>query len=199
MSKRDRELPKPRKTPFGRNKHENEGQDDLLMADRMALAAAEGRLNEYLEQEIPEGEYARKLATMMMGMTGILPQEGVSAEDQQKGPLSEAAETGPVSEGGAAPAVPEDVICAVKAGDVKTLNELLAREKQKRSPGPVGTGGDAGELQKPDQPQASPSMIEKDMLDSMIKVAFDNKVSVDWLMARALKLYLEEYQKTGRL
>ena len=196
MSKKEKELPKPKKTPFGKNRHENEGQDDLLMADRMALAAAEGRLNEYLDQEIPEGEYARKLTTMMMGMTGILPPEGVSADNQQKGPSSDAAETDTVSEGIAAAAVPEDVTEAAKAGDVEVLKELLAREKQKRTPGPVGT---KVEIPKPDQPQSSPSMIEKDMLDSMIKVAFDNKVSVDWLMARALKLYLEEYQKTGRL
>jgi hypothetical protein len=76
MSKKERELPKPGKTPFGRKRPQNEGQDDLLMADHMAMAAAEGKLNEYLEQEIPEGEYAKKLAMMMMGMTGILPNEG---------------------------------------------------------------------------------------------------------------------------
>lgn len=196
MSKKDRELPKPKKTPFGRNKHENEGQDDLLMADRMALAAAEGRLNEYLEQEIPEGEYARKLTTMMMGMTGILPQEGLSADDKQKSLSSEAAQAGAVSEGCVAPAVPEDVAEAARAGDVEALKELLAREKQKRKSGQADLYED---VQKPDQPQTSPSMIDKDMLDAMIKVAFDNKVSVDWLMARAMKLYLEQYKKTGQL
>ncbi len=197
MSKKDRELPKPKKTPFGKNRHENEGQDDLLMADMMALAAAEGRLNEYLEKEIPEGEYARKLTTMMMGMTGILPQEGVfPVEDHQKSPSSEAAETASVTEGGAAPAVPEDVAEAVRAGDVEKLKELLAREKQKLDPDSKEVSVEA--LQS-GQPQSDPSMIDKDMLDSMIKVAFDNKVSVDWLMARALKIYLEEYQKTGRL
>jgi len=195
MSKKERDLPKPKKTPFGRNRHENEGQDDLLMADRMAMAAAEGRLNEYLEQEIPEGEYAKKLTEMMMGMTGILPQEGISVDAQQRSSFSEATKTGIVSEVGAAPAVPGDVAEAVKAGDVEGLKGLLAREKQRRTPGPV----EADDVQKTDQPQASPSMIEKDMLDSIIKVAFDNKVSVDWLMARALKLYLEEYQRTGRL
>jgi hypothetical protein len=196
MSKKERDLPKPKKTPFGKSRHENEGQDDLLMADRMAMAAAEGRLNEYLEQEIPEGEYAKKLATMMMGMTGILPQEGLSVDAQQKSPSSEPVEACKVFSGDAAPAVPEDIAEAVKTGDVETLKELLLREKQKRSPGPVET---VEEIQKPDHPQSSPSMIEKDMIDAMIKVAFDNKVSVDWLMARALKLYLEEYQKTGRL
>lgn len=196
MSKKDRELPKPRKTPFGKNRHENEGQDDLLMADKMALAAAEGRLNEYLEKEIPEGEYARKLTTMMMGMTGILPQEGISADAQQKSVSSEAAETTPVNEGGVAPAVPEDVTEAVRSGDVEKLKELLAREKQKLAPDSKEVSGEAF---KDVQSQSDPSMIDKDMLDSMIKVAFDNKVSVDWLMARALKLYLEEYKKTGRL
>ena len=197
MSKKERDLPKPGKTPFSRKRPENEGQDDLLMADQMAMAAAEGKLNEYLQQEIPEGEYAKKLAMMMMGMTGILPNEGglPVAEEALRSP-SEAAETGQVQEGEEAPAVPEDVVNAVQTGDVEKLKELLAREKQRRDP---DSGEMSGEALNPDQRQPSPSMIEKDMLDLMIKVAFDNKVSVDWLMARALKLYLEEYQKTGRL
>jgi hypothetical protein len=194
MSKKERDLPKPKKTPFGRKRHENEGQDDLLMADRMAMAAAEGRLNEYLEQELPEGEYAKKLAEMMMGMTGVLPQEGVSTGDKQTSP--EASQTSPVSEEGAALPVPEDVTEAARAGDVETLKELLAREKQKRTPGQSEAGGEG---EKPDVPQSSPSTMEKEMLEALIKVAFENKVSVDWLMARALKLYLEEYQKTKRL
>ena len=197
MSKKERDLPKPGKTPFSRKRRAEEGQDDLLMADQMAMAAAEGKLNEYLEQEIPEGEYAKKLAMMMMGMTGILPNEGGLPVDE--GALrspSDAAETGQGQGGEAAPVVPEDVVNAVKAGDVEKLKELLSREKQRRDPDSEAV---SGEPLKAGQPQPSPSMIEKDMLDSMIKVAFDNKVSVDWLMARAMKLYLEEYQKTGRL
>ena len=96
----------------------------------------------------------------------------------------------------AAPVVPQDVVDAVKAGDVEKLKELLAREKECRTPDQVGaTGEDRGSHED----QNSPSMIEKDMLDALMKVAFDNKLSIDWLMARALKLYLEEYQKTGRL
>ena len=197
MSKKERDLPKPGKTPFSRKRSENEGQDDLLMADRMALAAAEGRLNEYLEQEIPEGEYAKKLTMMMMGMTGILPQEeGLPADEHAQSSSFEATETGKAQEDGVASVVPEDVVNAVRVGDVEKLKELLAREKQRRTPDSVETSGEARET---GQCQSSPSMIEKDMLDLMIKVAFDNKVSVDWLMARALKLYLEEYQKTGRL
>jgi len=197
MSKKERELPKTGKTPFSRKRPQNEGQDDLLMADQMAMAAAEGKLNEYLEQEIPEGEYAKKLAMMMMGMTGILPNEGgLPVDEEAARTTAEAAETGQAQEGEAAASVPEDVVKAVQSGDVEKLKELLAREKQRRTPDLVE---ESVEAPNPEQCQPAPSMIEKDMLDLMIKVAFDNKVSVDWLMARALKLYLEEYQKTGRL
>jgi 3-polyprenyl-4-hydroxybenzoate decarboxylase len=30
-------------------------------------------------------------------------------------------------------------------------------------------------------------------------IASENHVTVDWIIMRALKLYLEEYRKTGRL
>jgi hypothetical protein len=197
MSKKERDLPKPGKTPFRGKKPQNEGQDDLLMADQMAMAAAEGKLNEYLDNEIPEGEYAKKLVMMMMGMTGILPNEGgLPADEKAARTPAEAPETGHAQEREAAASVPEDVVNAVQAGDVEKLKELLAREKQRRAPGSIEK---TGEAPNPEQCQPASSMIEKDMLDLMIKVAFDNKVSVDWLMARALKLYLEEYQKTGRL
>jgi len=195
MSKKERDLPKPEKTPFSRRRPENKGPDDLLMADRMAMAAAEGKLNEYLEQEIPEGEYAKKLAMMMMGMTGMLPQEGVSVSDQQKSSASEEVETEQDFAGSVVPAVPEDVVEAVKTGDAEALKELLARERQKRSSCSVETDDKV----QSDETQSSPSMIDKEMLDSMINVAFDNNVSIDWLMSRAMKLYLKEYQKTGRL
>lgn len=197
MSKEERALPKPGKTPFGRKRREEEGQDDLLIADQMAMAAAEGKLNEYLEQELPEGEYAKKLARMMMGMTGILPpdeSQAITRDDSV--PSSGAVETEKTDEGNAAPAVPQDVVDAVKAGDVEKLKELLAREKECRTP---DQGGATGEDRGSHEGQNSPSMIEKDMIDALMKVAFDNKLSIDWLMARALKLYLEEYQKTGRL
>ena len=197
MSKKERDLPKPGKTPFRGKKPQNEGQHDLLMADQMAMAAAEGKLNEYLDNEIPEGEYAKKLAMMMMGMTGILHNEGgLPADEEAARTTAEPTETGHAQEREAAASVPEDVVNAVQAGDVEKLKELLARGRQRRTPGSVEK---TGEAPNPEQRQPASSMIEKDMLDLMIKMAFDNKVSVDWLMARALKLYLEEYQKTGRL
>ena len=193
MTKRERELPKPGKTPFSRKRPEKEGQNDLLMADHMAMAAAEGKLNEYLQQEIPEGEYAKKLAMMMMGMTGILPNEGGLPVD---GEALCCPSEGQAQGGEAAPAVPEDVANAVKTGDVEKLKELLAREKQRRDPDSVEAGEEAP---NPEQCLSSESMIEKDMLDTLMKVAFENKLSIDWLMARALKLYLEQYKKTGLL
>jgi hypothetical protein len=197
MSKKERDLPKPGKTPFSRKRPENEGQNDLLMADQMALAAAEGKLSEYLEQEIPEGEYAKKLAMMMMGMTGLLPPGSelpMTQEDQCRS--SESAQAELTEEGGGAPAVPEDVVNAVQSGDVERLKELLAREKQRRDPQHDETHTEEKIVEQ--QPQ-SETAIEKAMLDALIRVAADNSLSVDWLMARALKLYLEEYHKTGRL
>lgn len=197
MSKKEKGLPRPGKTPFSRKRPENEGQDDLLMADKMAMAAVEGKLDEYLEQEIPEGEYAKKLAMMMMGMTGILPNEGGLPVDKEPvSSPSEGFERGQIQERETVPVVPDDVVSAVQAGDVEKLKELLLREKQRRAPDSAGASVEALKTGRSETP---PSMIEKNMLDLMIKVAFDNRVSVDWLMSRAMKLYLEEYQKTGRL
>jgi len=33
----------------------------------------------------------------------------------------------------------------------------------------------------------------------LLQIAEDNSVSVDWLILRAIKVYVQEYQKTGRL
>jgi hypothetical protein len=190
MSKREKDLPKPKKSPFGRKRHEGEEQNDLLMADKMALAAAEGKLEEYLDQELPEGEYAKKLAIMMMNMTGAaLPPQGEFPET-----LNEAAEPAKPEEAEGARAVPEDVVKAVKAADVELLKGLLVREARKRDP-------HSGEEQKEDKsvPQAQESGLEKGTLDDLLRVSSENNISPDWLIARALKLYLEDYKKTGRL
>ena len=197
MSKKERDLPEPGKTPFSRKRPENEGQNDLLMADRMALAAAEGKLSEYLEQEIPEGEYAKKLAMMMMGMTGLLPPGGeLSMTDENKGGASGSAQAELTEEGGGTPAVPEDVVKAVQSGDVERLKGLLAREKQRRGPQAVEACGD--EMTAEQRPP-SEAVLEKDMLEALLKIASENHLTIDWLMARALGLYLKQYQKTGLL
>lgn len=199
MSKKERDLPEPGKTPFSRKRTDYEGQNELLMADRMALAAAEGKLKEYLEQEIPEGEYAKKLAMMMMGMTGVLPPGGelpVTEEDQ--GRSSEPTQTRQTEEivSGDATAVPEDVVKAVHSGDVEKLKELLAREKQRRDPHSVEACKEEGNAEQRPQSEA---ILEKDMLDALLRIASENNLTIDWVVARALRLYLEEHQKTGRL
>ena len=64
----------------------------------MAAAAAEGKLEDFLKQEMPDNEYARNLANMMMGMTGMMsgsmpgmsmnpvPEKGKSSQHQQARP-----------------------------------------------------------------------------------------------------------------
>ncbi len=74
MKKKDNPLPKPPNSAFGRkNRFEQPDEQPTLMADRMAGAMAEGKLDEFIKQEMPDNEYARSLASMMMGMTGMLP------------------------------------------------------------------------------------------------------------------------------
>ncbi len=95
MSDKERPLPKPANKAFGRkNSSEQQEEQGSLLADRMAAAAAEGKLEEFLKQEMPDNEYARNLANMMMGMTGMMPNmAGVKArsragkEEQRQEPL----------------------------------------------------------------------------------------------------------------
>ncbi|MDH4232498.1 MAG: hypothetical protein OEW04_10800 [Nitrospirota bacterium] len=197
MSKKERALPKPGKTPFSRKRFENEGQEGLLMADEMAMAAAEGKLDEYLDQEMPGGEYSKKLAMMMMGMTGALPPEGAPPEAaRNSSSSSESAESAQKQEGDGRPAVPPDVLNAVHNGDVEKLKELLAREQLGRDAGSAEETGVEGSAAQETQPRTS---LEKDMLDALMRIAYENSLSIDWVIARALKLYLVEYQRTGRL
>jgi hypothetical protein len=37
------------------------------------------------------------------------------------------------------------------------------------------------------------------LIDALIQIARDNSVTVDWLILRAIKVYVHEYQKTGKL
>ena len=49
------------------------------------------------------------------------------------------------------------------------------------------------------QPAAGPAGIDTAIINELIRISADNDVTVDWLMLRAVKLYVEEYRKTGRL
>ncbi len=203
MADQDKALPKPPNRAFGNKKRfEEEDDQSTLIADRMAAAMAEGKLDEFIRQELPDNEYARNLTSMMMGMTGMLPMGGAPAaspspaEEQQ--PVSvETTGTGPEERISPAVGVPEDVRKAIESGDVKGLKDILRHEYLKRTPG--AEPGMSEEAAQP-QPQASGMpAIDKDLIDAMIQIAKDNSVTMDWMILRAIKVYVEEYRKTGKL
>ncbi len=196
---KEKPLPKPPKTPFGRKRPEETDQEaGSLIADRMAAAMAEGKLEDFLKQEMPDNEYARNLASMMMGMTGMMPSGAEPSGHQASGAKvgTPPADTVP-EQMLSAEDVPEDVKKAVQSGDMQGLMEMLRREHRTRMP---GAEPDSTEI-----PEAPPSQasnmpaIDKDLIDELIKIAEDNSVSLDWMILRAIKVYIQEYKKTGRL
>ncbi|HAM53213.1 MAG TPA: hypothetical protein DCP92_21870 [Nitrospiraceae bacterium] len=192
----EKPLPKPPSTPFGRKKGFERSDEEIpLMADNIAAAMAEGTLDEFLRQEMPDNEHARKLAMMMMAMTGMSPPEDIPNREEPDGQpkTSEAGEPSQEMPFAVGPA--EDVFKAVREGDVQGLMGLLAKEYNARVPGTeASTAGEKKMHPSPDQP-----MIEKEIIDQLITIASENNLSLDWLITRALRLYVQEYQKTGRL
>ena len=197
MSQNEKPLPKPPSTPFGRKRAgEQREEQEPLTADRMAAAMAEGKLEEFLKKEMPDNEHARKLANMMMGMSGMMPAGEGFVPDQPA-----AAE----QEGDAQPSsqqeVPAEVVKLVQDGDVKGLMDILRQEHLKRSPEAAITGSvetvSSTEVM-PSQPGGMPT-IDKELIDAMIQIAKDNSVTVDWIILRAIKVYVQEYLKNGKL
>jgi hypothetical protein len=186
MADQEKPLPKPPTSAFGRRKPSPDQENQELIADRMAEAAARGGLEEFLERELPDSEHARSLARMMMGMTGMMPPSPSMAT-----PTAEAASTSPVADAN----VPEDVRQAVLSGEVRNVMDMLRREHERRSGG-AETGAD-----QPTPTEAAPSipLEEKALIDALMHIASENHVTVDWIIMRALKLYLVEFRKTGRL
>ncbi len=201
MSDKNKPLPKPPSTPFGRKKAFNEsGSKDQLMADKMAMAMTEGKLDEFVQKEIPDSEHARKLTEMMMGMSGMMPAGGLSGMTaQKKEEPSEAAKEAAPEEITSAGPPPDGVVSAVQEGDVKSLVGILNKEHKKRQ----GIEGEEDDITKGSgQESASASgeaVFEKEVIEQMIKIATDNNLSLDWLFIRALKRYVEDYKKTGNL
>ena len=195
MTESDRPLPTPSRSRFGRDSRQEADPASGMISDRMALAAAEGRLEEFLQHEIPAGDHARNLAMMMMGMSGMMPMEiperSLSAPTP---PVSASA----AAEGQAAAEVPPEVRTAVEQGDVKNLMNALQAEHAKRSghdTGPAVPAPPPGGAATP----GNPAGIDIALIDELLKISSENDVSMDWLMLRAVKLYVAEYQKTGRL
>ena len=199
MSDKEKPLPKPPNRAFGGKKQfGQEDESGSLLADRMAAAMAEGKLDDFLKQELSDNEYARNLATMMMGMTGMLPAGGgLSSSTTPPERREEASLAGPGTRDPMSPAdaMPGDVRKAIQGGDVKGLMELLRREHQKRMPGPES---DAGKTDAGPRPVDHPT-IDRDVIDALIQIASENGVTPDWIVLRAIKFYVQEYQKTGRL
>jgi hypothetical protein len=199
MSKKEKPLPKPPTAAFGRKKQfGQEGVQESLLADRMAAAMAEGKFDEFLKHEMPDNEYARNLATMIMGMTGMMPAGGAlsshSPEPENK-EHSTSSENAAPAEISSSEEIPEDVKKAIQGGDVKSLMDLLRREHQKRMPD--------RETKLDEKAAASPSVdqptIDKDIIDALIQISKDNNVTMDWIILRAIKVYVEEFRKTGKL
>ena len=159
------------------------------MADRLAAAMAEGTLDEFMKQELPDNEHARTLAMMMMGMSGMMPPQGLPSV-QGNEPRAES--VNPPSEPS------EDVLKAAKEGDVKGLKDILQREHKKRSSA-TGSIGDNIAPEKTEDDSPAIGKVEKETLDQLMDIASRNNLSMDWIVLRALRVYVEGYHKTGRL
>lgn len=190
MAEKESPLPEPPKRPFGMERHgEEKNPNVFLLADRMAMAMAEGRIEEFLDKEMPDNENARKLARMVMGMTGMRPPE-VSAAGAKGGEERKATETEEgIGESGEKQ-IPGEVRAAALSGDLAGLVDLLKGEHEKRK-------GDESKASAPEL--LDPSEQEKQVLGRLMHIASAHGLSLDWVVMRALTLYIRDYEKTGRL
>ncbi len=196
MPKKEKPLPKPPTSPFGRKRRfeEEEGAVSLI-ADEMARAMAEGKLDDFLKKEMPDSEYARKLSIMMLGMTGMLPTSEGQSQAKEKAP--DLSPTGKSPEEPPPGPAPEGLIEAAQAGDVQGLMGLLKKEHEKRT---SGSGGNVPQ-EKQQNDAAAPAFdaSEKELIMELMEIASQNDLTIDWIVLRALKRYIEEYRKTGFL
>ncbi|MEJ2685310.1 MAG: hypothetical protein P8Z71_13070 [Candidatus Sulfobium sp.] len=184
MSEKEKPLPRPPGKKF------HEGEDNTpILADRIAEALAGGKLDEFMKREIPDSEQARTLVSMMMGMTGMLPPEGLKNAGGEESSGASAEETSGEAPSAAEP--PEDVREAAQTGDMDMLIGLLKREHGKRRDGAADSGLEG--------PAGDGATIGREDIDRLLRIASDNGLSPDWIILRAIKLYIREYGKTGRL
>jgi hypothetical protein len=69
-----------------------------------------------------------------------------------------------------------------------------ASKKPAAKPGKKTAKKSAEETAKPGEQN-----FDKADIDTLMKIAAENNVSFDWLMARAVKLYARDYRTTGRI
>ncbi len=188
MAKKEKPLPIPPKTSSGgKRRFEDDTEKGPLLADEIAMAMARGKMDEFMKQELPDNEHVRKLVGMMMGLTGMMP-TGAGEKDGKDDPDR------PV-QGKKAGVLPEDLMKAVMSADTHNVMELLKQEHEKRNP----------DLQEKPEKKESPtspgdlSRREKEVINTLTNIAKENGVTIDWLVMRALTVYIREYQKTGKL
>lgn len=186
MPQEERPLPKP--PQHGKFGEEQENPAPVL-ADKIAEAMAMGNLEEFMDSEIPDTEQARSLVSMMMGMTGMLPPGGLKDAEAEKSPVLSSGEAS--EETPSAPEPPQEIHEAAQAADMETLVDLLKREQGKRLNDQAETACD--------EKKGVAAAIGREEIDKLLGIASDNNLSPDWVILRALRLYIREYEKTGRL
>jgi len=208
MSNKEKPLPRPPRRPFGpggrtgkRPEEPEKGQEGLLLADEIQGAVAGGSLEEFLKEKFGGNEQAMKMAQLMLGLSGMMPPgiPGVTISSTAGGEHG-ASETDKSTESTAptGKAAPE-VIEAASRGDVEALKGLLRKEQEKRS-GPAKPGVRKKGRHKPPEAGERPGrLMEKAVLEQLGRIASENSVSLDWVVARALALYVRDYLSTGRL
>lgn len=211
MPKEKKPLPTP-PGPGRKRRSEEDSQDEPLIADKMGMAMATGDLDKFMKEEFEGSQNAHKLASMMMGMSGMAPggiaPQGVTSQGAPTIPEEEQATSGET------PSAPpsEEIMKAAMAGDSKGLAEMLKKEHLKRQgAGADVSDGKTAEMKDPaaesskvgttdEGSQASPeAAMEKEVLVKLMKIASENNVSIDWVINRALKLYVRDYAATGRI
>jgi hypothetical protein len=186
MPKKRRQLPEPPGGPFSRKKPFSEGAEAPGTADRLTAAMMEGRLEEFMEKEFGDVPHAKELAMRMLGATGMMPAAAETKPGKKKSGTKSA---GTVKKGpGKSPKVSKEVMKAAEEGDTKTLGTLLADELRKRSGGGV-----------PQKEGPKETLFDKADIDTLLEIAAQNNVSLDWVMARAIELYARDYRTTGRI
>jgi hypothetical protein len=242
MSDHKKPLPKPPGKAFGpggnKKRFGEESQQEELIADKMGMAMATGKIDDFMDNEFKGNDNAKKLASMMMGMSGMgamggaeLMPPGVMPESPAKKPdKTDKTENAPSpDEKSASPADDEtsnehtvenpsepskEIINATMSGDTQALAQMLKEEFTKRQggqPAPVSPekdslklepAGDSSNNTKEAAGHAegqAEGQIEKHLLLKLIKIASDNDVTIDWVINRALKLYVRDHEGTGRV
>lgn len=198
MTEKNKPLPRPPRKGFGPTR--GPAGEEPLSADKMAAAMAQGKLDEYLSDELKGNEQAQKLAKMMMGMSGM---SGMMPSGNPAGAAPKADE-GPAGP----PEVPEDIQQASLSGDMGQLMTLLKREHEKHS-GKSKKGEESGAedpssqgpaAKEEEEPSPEPAaLLDRESVDLLIRIASENNVTLDWVIARAIKLYVRDYKLTGRV